>query len=392
MAIFFGYFGLIVALSIVGSVIVGGLSDTFGISCWATTVILSAVVGIALVSWVFPWVILIVGPVVAIWFIYSIGAVGPDEVALRSWFGRLEKKKILRSGLCFVPWHFGILKFDGHPLCKLVRIPKKQFKFFFPGSSEDRVWSKDRQQLLVDVGGYIRFPYDEIKFLIQMIEAGVPLEEERLQRLIKQEVISGIKDILGGFDHSQAIGKSNLAAIRDAAIVFFHDPNGLFYRSGICGKDPNITNPGTGEVIIRVETVNPTPELQRAMEAPVVAQYKADAAKDIAKRKAEEIGGQILGTVARSHGMTVQELEADIKAYPEKRGKSIKEGGYAETFTYAEDQVKRDRAIDGLEDIRVGNVDGTPLEPGIATIAAMFGLGKRKGNRRSGSGPGDQVP
>ncbi len=231
-----------------------------------------------------------------------------------------------------------------------------------------------------------------------MVKSGVPTEERAFQDWMQQETVAGLRDILAGFNHDEAIGKSNLAAIREATRDFFLSPSGLFAKSGICGNDLLSFTEGSGEVIVRVDSINPTTELQKAMEKPVVARYEAQAAKETAKREAEEVGGQVLGIVARQHGMTVEDLEELLEASPDIRGTSVSESGLKETFEWAQAQTTRDRAEEGLTydeskiDISSG---GQPLKDsnlgavigGIAAAVSQIGRGgRRRRNRQNPPG------
>jgi len=307
------------------------------------------------------------------WFAASWKAVGPAQVGIILFFGKPEVCAH-KSGLVFVPWV--PFKWSGLRPWELVRIPTKQFPFRYEGKEEHRVWSSDKQSLVVEVSGYIRFPYDEPDSLVTMIKAGVPCSQESLQEWVEEEVIAGLRDIMAGFTLEQTIQRSNLTAINDAAKVYFLRPDGLFAKSGICGNDPTNYTPGTGEVILRVEQVNPTAEIQKAMGAQVAAKYRADAARETARMNTEEISRQILGIVADQYGMTIEQLMQDLKDHPDKRGKSTKEGGYKETFAFAEDMVKRDRAAEkgDLADVRVGASDGTPLQGDLAGLANLAGI------------------
>ena len=366
-------------------------------------VVCSALLGIAalVLAWIAYswWTLLGLTPLVLLvvfWTVKTIGTVDKDEVALRSWFGKVEKR-IFPSGVCLVPWLFDI-RFNGRTLCELVRIPTKQLPFNFEGKVEQRIWSKDRQLLLVDISGYVRFPYNEVDSLYLMVKSGVPTEERAFQDWMQQETVAGLRDILAGFNHDEAIGKSNLAAIREATRDFFLSPSGLFAKSGICGNDLLSFTEGSGEVIVRVDSINPTTELQKAMEKPVVARYEAQAAKETAKREAEEVGGQVLGIVARQHGMTVEDLEELLEASPDIRGTSVSESGLKETFEWAQAQTTRDRAEEGLTydeskiDISSG---GQPLKDsnlgavigGIAAAVSQIGRGgRRRRNRQNPPG------
>lgn len=140
-----------------------------------------------------------------------------------------------------------------------------------------------------------------------------------------------------------------------------------------------------GIELMALETVNIDPP--EGYREATLAKWKAQQTAD---KDTEETAGRIIKSVARLAHISEDELKELLEDSPELRGLPNAEGGFKEDFERAWDQLKRDRAGDGLEDIRVGNVDGTPLEPGIATIAAMFGLGKRKGSRRSGNPSGKQ--
>jgi len=347
------------------------------------------------------WILFVVLAVVALLLVFaalfivwrywlSVKVVGKDEVAIMLFFGEPEPL-IYESGPVFLPWV--PIKWDGHYPWELVRIPTKQLPFNFEGKVEQRIWSSDRQMLLVDISGYVRFPFNEPDSLVLMIKSGVPTEETALGEWMEKEVVSGLRDIMAGFDHKQAIGRSNISSIRIAATDFFLQPAGLFARSGLCGNDPHNFTVGTGEVIIRIDTVNPTAELQKAMESPVVATYQAEAAKETARKNAEEIGGQILGTVARTHGMTPQQLDTDLTAHPEKRGKSVKDGGYAETFEWAQAQTTRDRSgnVSLAYDERKIDVTsgGKSIDPNFAgLIGAAEAIAGAFGKRNQGTNPG----
>lgn len=131
--------------------------------------------------------------------------------------------------------------------------------------------------------------------------------------------------------------------------------------------------------LVALETVNIDPP--EGYREATLAKWKA---RQTADKDMEETAGRVLKSVARLAHINEEELKELLEDMPALRGLPNAEGGFKEDFERAWDQLKRDRAGDGLEDIRVGNVDGTPLEPAIGAIAAMFGLGKRKSSRRGG--------
>lgn len=330
--------------------------------------------------------ILAVGLFVAWRYWLSIKVVRRDEVAIMLFFGE-PQPVIYKSGPVFVPWV--PIRWDKHYPWELVRIPTKQLPFNFEGKVEQRMWSKDRQMLLVDISGYVRFPFTEPGSLVLMIRSGVPTEETALQEWMEKEVVSGLRDIMAGFDHKEAIGRSNLTAIRLAVTDFFLQSTGLFARSGLCGNDPKNFTVGTGEVIIRIDTVNPTARLQKAMESPVVAAYEAEAAKETAKRQATEVGDPIklamsdwvASVVASQPGRTAEEVRAELVA----------NGAYAKREQTIKDFILAQGGNLAVDRIEVGAPDGTPIAGdlgALAAVAALFGRGGgRSKGRNSGGGP-----
>ena len=140
---------------------------------------------------------------------------------------------------------------------------------------------------------------------------------------------------------------------------------------------------GVEIVALRIVNIDPaSAELRKLTLIKYLAERQADAAQAVARKEAEETEGRVVEAVARANGMTRKELEEKLKANPKLKGQSAIEGGFKEDFAHARDLLKRDRAGDGLEDIRIGNVDGTQLEPVAGVIGALLGLKQRQGARR----------
>ncbi|MCX6723560.1 MAG: SPFH domain-containing protein [Candidatus Staskawiczbacteria bacterium] len=322
----------------------------------------------------------------------SLKVIGPDEVGVLLRFGKPQS--VHRSGSVVVKWV--PFKWDEHYPWELVRIPTKMFQLSYEGSQDHKIWSSDNQRLLVETSVYMRFPYADDPALIRMVKSSVPTTEEGLKKWMEEEVIRVVRHVMANRTYKVGIGGSDSEAIAREANELFSRADGLLVRSGVYGTDVKSADEGKGEVTLKVEQVLLTPELQSKLESVEVAELEATAAKGTARRNAEEVGGQILGIVARSHGMSISELEADLKAHPEKRGMSTKKGGYAETFVYAQDQTKRDRAGDAgeLTDLRIGNADGSAMTgelPAFAAAALLLGKGGRggggkQGNRKKGFG------
>jgi len=140
---------------------------------------------------------------------------------------------------------------------------------------------------------------------------------------------------------------------------------------------------------IIVQDVGYDQAYQDALKAESQAKFQANAS-------VAETAGRVLRSVAIMSGVDVdnpselKEFMDKLKADPSLRGKPASKGGYKEAFAYAEDQVKRDRAADAgdLDDIRIGNADGTSMSgdlPGLAAAAALFGRGGGQSNRRNRS-------
>lgn len=144
-------------------------------------------------------------------------------------------------------------------------------------------------------------------------------------------------------------------------------------------------------VALRIVNIDPPERYRNLTLTKWKAEREADAAHAFAKKEAEETEGRVVESVARANGMKREDLEIILKTKPELKGLPAEKGGYKEDFEHARDLLKRDRAGRGLKDIRVGNVDGTSLEPAISALAAMFGFAQNKessGSGDSGKNPG----
>ena len=139
---------------------------------------------------------------------------------------------------------------------------------------------------------------------------------------------------------------------------------------------------------IMAQDIGYDPDYQQAMQA----KSKADL---IADGDVQATAGRVIKTVAESAGLTVEQLKIKLSGDPTLRGKSATEGGFKEAFSFAEDIVKRDRAGD-LTDLRIGSVDGTPINgdlAGAAAFATLFGRGGgNKGRRNDNRGKDQNSP
>ncbi len=139
---------------------------------------------------------------------------------------------------------------------------------------------------------------------------------------------------------------------------------------------------GIRVVALRVIQLDPPTWFREKATAKRAAQLDADKAT-------EETAGRILKSAAMNAGLSVKDLSRKIKKNPELKGVPNAQGGFKEDFDYARDQTKRDRAGSGLRDVRVGNADGTNLEPVTAMVASLIGLvkgGDNSDNAKGGKG------
>jgi len=204
-----------------------------------------------------------------------------------------------------------------------------------------------------------------------MIKSGVPTGPEGLQEWMETEVISGMRDILAEYNHDQVIGHSNLAAVREKAKEFFLNPTGLFAKSGICGNDTTSFTEGTGEVIIRVDTVNPTQKLQDAMESPVVATYESEAAKKKADIEKTLAGDPI--RLAMQEWVESQKEAKETVARATKR--LIASGAYAAHERTVKDIILARSGNLQVSRTEFGSPDGTPLPHSLQYLSIGGGGG-----------------
>ncbi|MCX6722015.1 MAG: hypothetical protein NTY04_02400 [Candidatus Staskawiczbacteria bacterium] len=337
--------------------------------------------------WLFEWSVLLV----FIWYGASwCNSVKFDEVALRQFFGRLEKK-IREAGLVWVP------KFPG---VGLVRVTKKMLKLRYERKlgSEHKIWTSDMQEVGFEGTFEVMLPYKEVDSLITMSEAGVHFDEAGLTDDLEDPLIAIVKQVVSARGYEQLLKDIDIKAINKAINALLHSSKGILCKLGILGSNPKDESAGTGYARFVLETITISEELRKKLESVKTTELDATIGKQTASQAAEQIGGQILGTVARMHGKTAEELEAALKADPTLRGKSTKDGGFAEDFAYAQDQVKRDRAGQNLSEVRIGSSDGSPIPDGLTYLSVggggggggMFGGGKGGRGGKPGGGGGQQ--
>jgi len=338
-----------------------------------------------------------------VWRYYlSLWTLDPDEVGILLHFGE-PQRVIYGGGKVYVPWC--PIRWGKHYWYELVTIPTRQFPFKYEGAkhvgeeNEEKhyIWSSDRQRLLIEVSGYIRFPFKEIDSLLLMIRARVPLTDDELKKWIEEEVISGLRDIMAEFTLDQSLARSNLSAIRAKAQEYFLRADGLFARSGIYGNDLDNDTEGHGEIILRIEQINPTERMQKAMEAPVVAKYEAAAASAVAVQKARLIGGPLLEamnawvanqTLIETPDQALARLKADggldtwiqpqlrpTETVEQARKRLQDSGAYDVYARTMKDLILANGGDLAVSRVEFGAPNGGPLPPGLKYLSVGGGAG-----------------
>ena len=397
----------------------------------------------SLVTRISGWIGLLTSLPIAIWLIISwLNIVNPEEVALRQYFGHVERRKknkepltnsngLLGSGLHFVPWFPGI---------KLIRTPKKMFNFVYEGDPKKpsyeisgtqlAVRSRDRQKLGIDVNFFLRFPYKDVDLMILLIESEVPRDdEEALKDWVQQAFATDMVTVFGRYNYEEVMGGLKNADLDKEMNEILQNPKGVFAKCGLCDRNPaTINEEGFGEAYLRIEYVHVSGELGKRLELVETAKQEANAkrgvaavnietavleaeakkrtaevmietakfeaeakrtaaligietAKSVADQEAEETHGRVFKMVCHAYGMTKEALSASLAANPKLKGTPEASGGYKEAFDRAYEQVVRETT--DVEDVRIGNTDGTPMDGTVGTIigglvAFLQGKGESK--------------
>jgi regulator of protease activity HflC (stomatin/prohibitin superfamily) len=306
------------------------------------------------------------------WVVCSIRFVGPAQVGVMLYCGK--PTTVHQSGPVIVPWV--PFRFSGLRVWELMRLDKGLIPFNYEGKKDspksEQVWSKDHQQLFLEISGFVRIPYNEPASLVQMIEANVPRDPVKLVEWLREEVVAGIRNIMSKYNMEYAIAEPNLDLINTEAQKFFLRPGGLFERSRICGGDPTNFDPGTGEVVLRIDQVLPTEEVRKSMGRPAVARYDAEAAKSLAEVVATQSGGPInilmdkwIKELASKLGISV--ADATQQAH--------RNGSWDAQLRLYKDLILANS--DNLAVVRneIGSPDGGPLPAGLQYISVGNGGG-----------------
>ena len=236
----------------------------------------------------------------------------------------------------------------------------------------------EKGQVVVDVAGHpvvdpTMVVLEEEHPLLEIVRSGVPINRAGLQDWTEEAFISAVRAVAAKKTWKES--NENIKGFnRDVEEIFKGDTDGILIKAGFRPSG----------IRLAIQAVEPPQGVKDAYSG-------REAATSVAQKEAEETEGRVVEAVAKANGMTRQELEVVLKGDTKRKGQPAIEGGFKEDFANARDVLKRDRAGDGLDDIRVGNVDGTPLEAVTATIASLFGLGKRDGSGRKSKNPSGKV-
>jgi hypothetical protein len=235
----------------------------------------------------------------------------------------------------------------------------------------------------------MRFPYDDVTAIVNIIKSSVPTTKEGLKDWMQEEVIRVNRQVMSVEGYKVAIGGSLGDVITKKANELFSNSDGLLVRSGVYGTNVRDTTPGKGEVYLKVEQVLLTPSLQKKLELVESAKLEATAAESVAIQKAATVGKPIdlmmdrwIKAEAKRHGKSVEGVVKILK----------EDGTYQKQVQLYKDLLLADEDQLEVQRIEIGGPDGTPINAelsGLAAVAALFGRGGGKnfgGRGNSGKG------
>jgi hypothetical protein len=341
------------------------------------------------------------------WVILSIKIVGPDEIAVRIILGKA--KTFLSSGLCFVPWLFG--------LNYLKRFTKKRIDLNFtvnfftkkgPFPEENEGKEKGDEPMTeygvanagADVGLYIKYPerrelvvYDDtgevagsifddqfrkvrsaleegksIKEkdgdrilclekehpLVELVRAGVPAEKEKLRDLLEESVTATVEQI-GSQKTWKEVSARRARVAKEIEAALKSPTESLLLKVGF---RPSCV------VRFTIEKLTLPKEIESALSG-------SASAKDVVAREAAEVGDPLgvmmkkrIEEMAEQMDMHVSEVKKMLRDRPELYA-SLRE----ECKQLLQDQ--RSRKSGSLKDFRgLGGGGGAAV---AATLAELLG-------------------
>lgn len=342
------------------------------------------------------------------WLILSFRMVQPDEVGVISWFGHIsESGDPLQPGLRFVPWAPGAID--------LIRVPTKLFNLLFARGSQGgdmpfivRAKRKKSQsgkelqpiKLEVDATFFLRPAHKEKKSLKLLIQSGVPIHDEvELKEWIRRSIADDIMLVFGEEYYEDVMGGQANDRLNDRINDRLRSPGSDLRISGIFGKNPSNTAPGTGEANLRIQFVHLPQKVSEGITEVESEKFVAEASENTKRQKAN---------VSRA-GQLDRLMDEWVRQEAARMGKSDnlaeaikslkKDGSYDRQRRYFNDLLLAESGSLNINRIEVGNPDGTsfsfkertPLGPyvvGMATavataVAKQLGIGQ--GSQGGGS-------
>ena len=240
---------------------------------------------------------LVAAILLAFWSFLSIKIVGPDEMEVKVLFG--NPVAFCDSGFRFVPWFFG--------LTYLQRYPKRIYNLVY---SAQEVVTKagifdgkpcGAVNLKINAVAYLSFPkepepgLDEIHPLIVILRAGVPIQESALRDWTQEAFAGALRSALGQVTWREAVGDKEKINLEVSS--FFKHADGALMTAGFREKDIKLV---ISEII-----------LPDALKEELTG---AEAGPQKAKRTAAEVVGSALEMMARSHGVSVDEIASEVQS------------------------------------------------------------------------------
>lgn len=186
---------------------------------------------------------------------------------------------VLDSGWHFVPFP-----------CKVRLFPKKLIILKFRGGAEQRILSGDQQLLFPEGDLFLQLPYHHKNSLVDLLERGVPLNEEELTEWAKNVVLSGLRKVLGKRARVKAVSADEKDLICKEVNNVFKEKKGVFMTSGLFGPYPADQSEGEGYARLQLDQVlwsKPLMDKQEKMaEAEIdvrIAKLEAKAQKELMK-------------------------------------------------------------------------------------------------------------
>ena len=302
-----------------------------------------------------------------LWLVLSIKIVGPTEMAVKVLFGKWVS--FCESGFQFVPFLPGLKVY-------LVRYPKTMYNLDYEAREAitkagiyDGVYY-GRQTVKVDATAYLNFPRDwqwpidwdipevwdpditrglslssedvqgvksliqrknfikrlnpdhpavkrlklierkiverRVHPLIKILRSQIPINDTELTNWTEEAVVAAVRIALGQMTWGQAI--QDMEALSREAQRAFRNTDGALMKAGF--RDPGIR--------LVITEIRLPAELEKILIRPDQARLEADAAKEVARRRAIETVRAVVEMICQETGMKIEDVEKELKERPEE--------------------------------------------------------------------------